>query len=216
MDIAVIGGGASGLAAALSARESLENHVIVFERQNRVGRKLLATGNGRCNLTNLGASLQNYHGADPAFAAPALRRFGPEETLRWFKDMGVITTAEPSGRVYPLSDTASSVVDVLRLVLGVRGGNIICSQEVTKAVKKGGRFLLTSAQGEEFACDKLIIACGGAAGARLGGVRCGYELLASFGHRLTELRPSLVQLKTENAWTRPLKGVRTQVDITLE
>ena len=103
MDIAIIGGGASGLAAALAARESLENTVTVYERQNRVGRKLLATGNGRCNLTNRNASPDDYHGRDAAFACPALYRFGPEKTLEWFASLGLITRTEPSGRVYPLS-----------------------------------------------------------------------------------------------------------------
>ena len=216
MDIAVIGGGASGLAAALAARESLDNHVTVFERQNRVGRKLLATGNGRCNLANRGASLAHYHGRDPGFAGPALARFGPEETLRWFASLGLVTTTEPSGRVYPASDTAGSVVDVLRLALEARGGETVCAMPIARAEKRGGRFLLTGPAGEEYTCDKLIVACGGAAGARLGGMLSGYELLGAFGHRRTGLRPSLVQLKTDNTWTRPLKGVRTQAHISLE
>ena len=216
MDIAIIGGGASGLAAALAARESLENTVTVYERQNRVGRKLLATGNGRCNLTNRNASPDDYHGRDAAFACPALYRFGPEKTLEWFASLGLITRTEPSGRVYPLSDTAGSVVDVLRLALEARGGSIQCGAPIARAEKRDGRFLLTGPLGEQFACDRLIVACGGAAGARVGGVQDGYRLLASFGHGCTELRPSLVQLKTENTWTRSMKGVRTQAAVSLE
>ena len=216
MDIAIIGGGASGLAAALAARESLENRVTVFERQNRVGRKLLATGNGRCNLTNRGATLANYHGADPAFAGPALARFGPDRTLEWFDSLGLVTRTESSGRVYPLSDTAGSVVDVLRLALEARGGETLCALPIARAEKAGDRFLLTGPLGEEFSCDRLIVACGGMAGGRVGGVRSGYELLAAFGHTVTDLRPALVQLRTENAWTRPMKGVRTQAALTLE
>ena len=216
MDIAIIGGGASGLAAALAARESLDNHVTVFERQNRVGRKLLATGNGRCNLTNRDAGPEHYHGRYPLFALPALRRFGPEDTLRWFASLGLVTRTEPSGRVYPLSDTAASVVDVLRLALTARGGEVQCALPIARAERQGERFLLTGPLGETFTADRLIIACGGAAGARVGGVKDGYGLLASFGHALTDLRPSLVQLKTENTWVRPLKGVRTQARLTLE
>ena len=216
MDIAIIGGGASGLAAALAARESLDNAVTVFERQNRVGRKLLATGNGRCNLTNLNACPDNYHGGEPAFSGPALYRFGPEQTLAWFKDLGLVTRAEPSGRVYPLSDTAGSVVDVLRLALEARGGCLQCALPIARAEKAGGRFLLTGPLGERFTADRLIVACGGAAGARVGGVRSGYEILRSFGHGCTALRPSLVQLKTGGAWTRAMKGVRTQAHVTLE
>ncbi len=216
MDIAVIGGGASGLAAALSVRESLENRVTVFERQNRVGRKLLATGNGRCNLTNRGASLEHYHGADPSFPGPALRRFGPEDTLRWFLSLGLVTRTEPSGRVYPISDAAASVVDTLRLALDARGGETRCAEPVAKAEKRGGKFIVTGPLGQTYTFDKLIVACGGMAGARVGGVRSGYDLLAGFGHTVTDLVPSLVQLKTDNAWTRPMKGVRTQAKLTLE
>ncbi len=216
MDIAIIGGGASGLAAALSAGEDLQNRVTVFERQNRAGRKLLATGNGRCNLTNRNASPEDYHGEDPAFAGPALYRFGPEETLRWFASLGLVTRTEPGGRVYPLSDTAGSVVDVLRLALEARGGRIECAMPIARAEKRGDGFLLSGPLGESFRADRLIVACGGAAGARVGGVRSGYELLAGFGHGCTPLRPALVQLKTDNVWTRPMKGVRTQAALTLE
>ena len=89
MVIGIIGGGASGMAAALSASENPNARVILFERQARVGRKLQATGNGRCNLSNLNASKQGYHGEDASFAAAAIARFDPEETLVWFRDLGL-------------------------------------------------------------------------------------------------------------------------------
>ena len=104
MVIGIIGGGASGMAAALAAAENKENQVILLERQARVGRKLQATGNGRCNLSNLHALEGGYHGQEPAFADFALNRFGPEETLNWFHSLGLFTVAEESGRVYPYSD----------------------------------------------------------------------------------------------------------------
>ena len=117
MTIAVIGAGASGMMAALTAAEQPENKILLFERQARVGRKLAVTGNGRCNLTNTGAAPENYHGAQPDFAAPALAAFPPEAALRWFAAHGLMTVTEPGGRVYPLSNAANSVVDVLRLSL---------------------------------------------------------------------------------------------------
>ena len=214
--IAILGGGASGMAAALAARERLDNRVLVLERQNRVGRKLLATGNGRCNLTNENACSARYHGTDPAFAEPALGRFGVQETLQRFRSLGLLTRTEPGGRVYPLSDSAGSVVDALRLAMDARGVETICSFEAAGARVQDGRFLVTSSDGKSIECDRLIIACGGMAGARLGGTDSGYALLHSFGHNRTALRPSLVQLKTENTWTRPMKGVRTQAGLTLE
>ncbi len=214
--IAIIGGGASGMAAALAARESLAVRVILLERQNRVGRKLLATGNGRCNLSNKNAGPEHYHGTDPGFIGPAMTRFGTEETLRWFSSLGLVTRAEPSGRVYPLSDTAGSVVDVLRLAMEARGVEVRCGFTAAVARQQDGGFLITSDQGEDIFCHRLIVSCGGMAGGRLGGTSSGYALLRSFGHKTTALRPALVQLKTESKWTRPMKGVRTQAGLTLE
>ena len=117
MVIGIIGGGASGMAAALAAAENMDNEVILLERQARVGRKLQATGNGRCNLTNLHAMEGGYHGDAPDFSRAALEAFSPEMTLSWFSGLGLLTVAEPSGRVYPYSDQANSVVDVLRFAL---------------------------------------------------------------------------------------------------
>ncbi len=214
--IAVIGGGASGMAAALAAAGSLENRVLLLERQSRVGRKLAATGNGRCNLSNDQARPPHYHGGNPDFVLPALTRFGVGETLDWFAGLGLAVRREAGGRIYPLTDTAASVVDVLRLALEDRGVELICGITVKDTRREGNRFLLESTLGEDVTCDRLIIACGGAAGERLGGSRSGYELLRLFGHSSTALHPSLVQLRTENTWVRPMKGVRTQAHLTLE
>ena len=214
--IAVVGGGASGMAAALAARERIDNHVVLLERQNRVGRKLLATGNGRCNLTNTFAGPGRYHGADRDFIFPAMERFGTADTLEWFRGVGLLTHEEPGGRVYPLSDAAGSVVDALRLAMPRCGVDVICSFDAAEARTDGRTFEVTSASGKTVEADRLIIACGGMAGGRLGGTKSGYELLRSFGHTCTALRPSLVQLKTENTWTRAMKGVRTQAALTLE
>ena len=112
MLIAIIGGGASGMAAALAAAEDTGNRVVLLERQARLGRKLQATGNGRCNLSNLHAGQGGYHGDTPGFSRFALTQFPPERTLEWFGALGLYTVAEESGRVYPYSDQANSVVDV--------------------------------------------------------------------------------------------------------
>ena len=117
MVIGIIGGGASGMAAALAAAENPAVQVILLERQARVGRKLGATGNGRCNLTNLHAAQGGYHGDDAGFAEYAISEFPPEKTLDWFSSLGLFTVAEDSGRVYPYSDQANSVVDVLGFAL---------------------------------------------------------------------------------------------------
>ena len=214
MIIGIIGGGASGMAAALAAAENPENQVILFERQARLGRKLLATGNGRCNLTNLHALQGGYHGEDAAFARPSLERFDPETTLAWFQKLGLFTVAEPSGRVYPYSDQANSVVDVLRFALEKENIQLITGCEIQKIRKKQDMFALTAADGE-YACHKLIVACGGLAGSKLGGSMAGYKLLAKLGHRTTRLRPALVQLKSPWGGIAGLKGVRANCDAAI-
>jgi len=196
------------MAAGIAAAER-GARVTLLERQARLGRKLLATGNGRCNLTNLSAAPERYHGADKAFCRPALARFGARETLAWFRSLGLVTVAEPSGRVYPFSDQANSVLDVLRFALSRLGARVETGCEALRVWKKGDGFLVKTARGG-FTGDRLIAAAGGAAGARLGGTESGYTLLEPLGHRRTALYPALVQLRVADGATRALKGVRAQ------
>ena len=207
MTIGIIGGGAAGMAAALAASENENVQVILLERQARVGKKLSATGNGRCNLTNLHANHQSYHGEEPWFASTALIRYDVADTLAWFRSLGLFTVAEDSGRVYPYSDQANSVVDVLRFALEKTNIRLETGFEVEK-VKKNGDVFLIEGTGGTVECDKLIIACGGLAGTKLGGSMSGYKLLRSFGHKCTKLRPTLVQMKSSWSGAASLKGVR--------
>ncbi len=209
MLIGIIGGGASGMAAALAASENPNVQVVLLERQARVGRKLLATGNGRCNLSNIHAKDQGYHGQDPAFAQYALTQFDPEMTLSWFSQLGLYTIKESSGKVYPYSDQANSVVDVLRLSLERPNVALRTGFEVEKIKKDGDKFTVYS-RDEQIVCDKLIVACGGLAGTKLGGTMSGYKLLGKLGHRSTKLRPALVQLRSNWGGLSGLKGVRAQ------
>jgi len=208
MVVGIVGAGASGMAAALAAAENPSVQVELFERQARVGRKLQATGNGRCNLTNLAANSCGYHGEEPCFIQSSMNKFGPNETLEWFRSLGLFTVAEESGRVYPYSDQANSVVDILRFSLEKPNIHLHLGSEVEKVRHTKETFLIESG-GETINCDKVIIACGGLAGTKLGGTMSGYKLLAKFGHKSTRLRPALVQLKC--AWKNvvALKGVRT-------
>ena len=207
MVIGIIGGGASGMAAALAAAQEPNVQVIIFERQSRVGRKLQATGNGRCNLTNKNCAIHAYHGADASFASPSLKSFDVDATLAWFASLGLLTVAESSGRVYPYCDQANSVVDVLRLALNKDNIRLLTGFEVQK-IKKTGIAFQVFGEVDQFVCDKLIIACGGLAGTKLGGTMSGYKLLRSFGHKCTPLRPALVQIKSDWSALTSLKGVR--------
>ena len=195
------------MAAAIAASENKEVQVVLLERQARVGKKLSATGNGRCNLTNLHAGAGGYHGEDPSFASFALEKYNVQDTLAWFRSLGLFTVAEDSGRVYPYSDQANSVVDVLRFALERDNIRLETGFEVEK-VKKVGTVFRIEGTGGILECDKLIIACGGLAGTKLGGTMSGYKLLRSFGHKVTRLRPTLVQLKSSWPGAASLKGVR--------
>jgi len=210
MVVGIIGGGASGMVAALTAAQNPNVQVILFERQARVGRKLLATGNGRCNLSNTHALEGGYHGGDPAFSRPALEKMSPQQTLSWFRNLGLFTTVEPSGKVYPYSDHANSVVDVLRLAMEKENITVLTGTEVKSIRRTGSQFLV-----EDRLCDKLIIACGGLAGLQLGGSLSGYKLLAKFGHKSTRLRPSLVQIKCRWYGSAALKGVRAECNVKI-
>ena len=124
--IIVIGGGASGLAAALAAAETAGGRrVLVLERLDRVGKKLLATGNGRCNLTNRNAAPERYHNADPARLAAMLESAPPDTVLDFFSRIGLMCDTQPDGRVYPYCYQASMVLDVLRAALAVGGPVVV-------------------------------------------------------------------------------------------
>jgi predicted Rossmann fold flavoprotein len=212
MTVVVIGGGASGLMAALTAAEG-GHRVTLLERQARVGRKLLATGNGRCNLSNLGAAPADYYGAAD-FTAPALRDLGPSAALSLFRALGLLTVCEADGKVYPFSDQAGSVVDVLRFAAEARGVVLRTGCEVTAVERRGDAFLVRTPE-ETLRTDRVIACCGGVAGGKLGGTGSGYALLKALGHSCTALCPALVQVKTENTYVRSLKGVRADAHVVL-
>ena len=215
MKIAIIGAGASGMAAAITAAASGTNEVLLFERHARVGRKLAATGNGRCNLTNRQTHPGRYHGTSPDFVRPVLNAYPPDSVLDFFQTLGLYTVTEDGGRVYPWSDQANSVVDVLRFALQRKNVRLRTSTEIVSVQKTPEGFLLNDQSGYSWAADRLIVTCGGAAGTKLGGGLSGYQLLQSLGHHCTRLCPSLVQLKTDPQLVRALKGVRANASLRL-
>lgn len=207
MRAAVIGAGASGMTAALTAVR-LGHEVTLYERQARVGRKLMATGNGRCNLTNTGAGPSNYHGEAPDFVRPALEAFPSEAALDFFRGLGLLAREEWGGRVYPLSNSANSVVDVLRQALDAAGVELIAGDRVRELRRAGSGYSVTTESGDKRSFDAVVVACGGLASEKLGGGRDGYELLKALGHTRTALRPALVQITTEPMYPRSLKGIK--------
>ena len=212
MNVCVIGGGAAGMLAALTAAEN-GHRVLLLERQSRVGRKLLATGNGRCNLSNYHVSPAHYHGG-AGFCDFALSQFDVGETLQYFASLGLLTVSEASGRIYPMSNMAGSVLDVLRYALERPEIDLQTSQTVTAVRKMPEGFSVKTETGT-FSARCLILAAGGAAGSKVGGGMDGYRLAKSLGHHRTALYPSLVQLKTDPTYPRALKGVKAQCGISI-
>lgn len=212
MNVCVIGGGAAGMLAALTAAEN-GHRVLLLERQSRVGRKLLATGNGRCNLSNYHVSPAHYHGG-AGFCDFALSQFDVGETLQYFASLGLLTVSEANGRIYPMSNMAGSVLDVLRYALERPEIDLQTGQTVT-AVRKIPEGFSVKTETDTFSARRLILAAGGAAGSKVGGGMDGYRLAKSLGHHRTALYPSLVQLKTDPTYPRALKGVKAQCGISI-
>lgn len=215
MNVAIIGGGASGLAAAIAAAEN-GCDVTVFELNDRVGRKILSTGNGRCNMTNINAGVSNYHGKNPDFIKGALNRFWVNETLDFFYDLGIWHKIEENGKVYPYSEQASAVLDALRMRAEELSVELRTKSEVKSVKKDSDKFKITLYSGEQFTSSAVIVATGGRAAPNLGSNGSGYDILKSFGHTVTEVRPSLVQIKTETDIVKKLKGIKIQGEIILD
>ena len=205
--IAIIGGGASGLMAAIAAAEN-GTEVMIFEANDRVGKKILSTGNGRCNMTNIHADTDHYHGEDPSFIRGAASVIWVDGTIKLFRRLGVLAREEESGKVYPYCGTASSVLDALRERIKALGITVRTGFEVKDIIKKKDGFMIVSFKNEREKATAVIISTGGKAAPSSGSKGVGYELLGKFGHTVTELRPSLVQIKTQPDTVRKLKGIK--------
>ena len=209
----IIGGGAAGLFAACQlARKNAD--VTLVEKQARVGRKLLSTGNGRCNLSNLNASEKDYHG-DARYVRAALAALPPRSAVDFFEEMGLICTADEEGRVYPLSNQAAGVLDALRLYAHEQGLETITEFDVKRVERKKDKFIVEAADGRKLQADYVIIACGGLAAPKLGGCPDGYRLLEAFGHKTTAKVSAIAALKTDPEAVRALKGIRMHGRIEL-
>ncbi len=206
MRTAVIGGGAAGLASAVFAARA-GSSVTVFEGNDRVGRKLLSTGNGRCNLSNADISPARYATAYPPFLETALEGRGFGFAREFFASLGVPLTVE-EGRAYPRSMRAAAVADALRFECLRLGAELRTGVRVNGAEAVKGRFMV-----EDEMFDRLILACGGMAAPALGSDGFGFRLAKGFGHRVLEPYPALVQLRALSP-DKSLKGVRAEARVT--
>ena len=242
--IIIIGGGASGLVAAIcGAREGAS--VTIVEHMDRVGKKILSTGNGRCNMTNLDMRPECYRCGQPAFPMKVLEGFTVEQTLEFFRELGIETRSR-GGYIYPASDQASAVLDVLRREVERLGVVVLtgCEAREVSAVegfrpdgaekrkagdcrpggvgKNGGegcgptapRFVVKTSQGD-LTADAVILAAGSKAAPNTGSDGSGYELAKGLGHKVIKPLPALVQLRCQGRHYKQLAGIRTEARLSL-
>lgn len=206
-DVIVIGGGAAGIMAAILAKD-MGIDIAVLEGNDRVGKKILTTGNGRCNITNRYAESSRYHSDNPDFFNFALDKFKSSDTVDFFSSIGLPLVTLEEGKMYPMSLQASSVLDIMRFALADKDIPVYTDSKIKniKQLKKG--FRLENSNGEIYECNKIILACGGKSLASTGSDGSGYSLAKSLGHTIINPIPALVQLKLDYKNLRALSGVK--------
>lgn len=210
--IAVIGGGVSGMtAAAAAARKDRRAGVYILEHNDSLGKKILSTGNGRCNLTNRNMSAACFRGGDQEIVEAVLRRFGGRQTEEFFHSVGVLTHAR-GDYVYPRSEQAADVRESLQMELARLRVGCHMNEHVKKIRKEGQGFIIESG-GKQFRADKVILACGSRASKIAGSDGSGYTLARELGHTLEPVVPALVQLKVRGNPFAKAAGVRTEAGI---
>ena len=212
-DIIIIGGGASGLMCAIAAKRKYPRmSVAIIEKNDRVGKKLLSTGNGRCNLTNDAVLPDKYVGSGAKkLVGAVLQKYDTQRLLAYFRELGLLTSKDSEGRYYPLSRQASTVLDVLRFNCESLGVEMICGEAVTKITAKNG-FSVTTKQ-NVYSAKKLVIAIGSPAAPKLGGSRSEALFL---NHKVAQFSPALCPVTVKSDILRSLKGLRVQAEVKLE
>ncbi len=209
-DLIIVGGGASGLMAAITAKD-FGLDVAILEGTDRIGKKILTTGNGRCNISNKTISFPffSYHSENSGFFSKTLSNFTVEDTENFFLSLGLPIIELKNGKMYPKSLQASSVVDILRFAIEDRGIPLYTDCKV-KDIHKGKIFKLSTGNEDKklFTCDKLILACGGKSAVKTGSDGSGHNLAKSLGHTIVKTIPGIVQLKLDSPYLKSISGVK--------
>lgn len=216
-DLIIIGGGASGLMAAIIAKD-FGMDVAIIEGNDRIAKKILATGNGRCNITNntISSPFTTFHSENTDFFLETLNSFTIEDTKSLFLSLGLPLTQLENGKMYPRSLQASSVIDIFRMALDDKQIPLYTNCKVTSVDKKKNFTLYTNnAEYEKFSCNKLILSCGGKAASKTGSDGSGYKLSKSFGHSIIEPLPGIVQLKLDYPYLKALSGIKFDGSVTI-
>lgn len=219
-DLIIIGGGASGMSAAISFQKMCLDRlgrygrVLVLEKNDRVGKKILASGNGRCNLSNHDMALTHYHSHHVSWVESVFRLVDSESVLTFLSDIGIPITSE-GNKIFPMSKSSASVVDAFRFAMKESEVALESDFEAETIEKSDDIFHITGKDGRVFDGYHVIISCGGACAPNLGTTGDGYKWLARFGHKVYAPKPSIVQLVTDNSVTKALSGLKLDCDLSL-
>ncbi len=215
-DVIIIGGGAAGLTAAVSLKQENANlSVAVLEKLDRVGKKLITTGNGQCNITNKNLSLEFFHGKDRGFCRYATENLGNEKIISFFEKIGVEIVFEENGKAYPMSYQAGSVVDCLRFAADTNGVNTLCSHAVLDILPIKNGYLIKTNKGD-FSAKCVIVTTGLLSGGeKVGSDGTGLKILKNLGYKAEPLFPSIVQLKTKEETPKKLKGIKSDALVSV-
>ena len=216
-DVAIIGGGASGLFCAIYIKHLLNKldinntNITIYERLEKTGKKLLATGNGKCNFSNKHTSKEKYN--NPEFVEPLLKKFNYKHLREFLEELGLYTVVDSEGRAYPQSETANSVLDILRTKIKIEGITESCNTDIKKITYLNGKYILETNRNQKMQADYLVMATGGKACPIHGSNGSGYVLLKPFKHKIVDPRPGLVSIKTDPNQVKSLAGIRVKANV---
>lgn len=214
-DSVIIGGGASGLMCAISAKtKNPKLRICILEKNDRVGKKLLSTGNGRCNLTNENLSANKYNGSFLEGIRNIINNYNTSWLTGVFSDLGLIAKSDTEGRYYPVCKQASAVLDVLRFACERLGIEVFCSVNI-KSIKKNVKGYSISCDEGLYNTKKLVICCGSKASPKLGGNASASDYLKNLGHKFKAFSPALCPIKVKSDILKSLKGLRAVAEVKL-
>jgi predicted Rossmann fold flavoprotein len=209
----IIGAGAAGLVAAISCARA-GHDVLLLEQNSKIGKKILVSGNGKCNIDNKYISSNRFHGQNPDFIKEVLKEYDFNVVEKFFTSIGLELIEGKEGKMFPMSLQANSVVELLEYEAKRSGVEILCECSVTSIEKEANTFILETAQGNKTA-TKLLLASGSPAAPQLGGSNSGYAFAKKMGHSLVPRHPSLVQLCSEENWVKACAGVKIAGNVQL-
>lgn len=214
-EVVIVGGGASGLFAAIALKKMVGDNanITIVERLERVGKKVLATGSGKANFSNSQLKSTNYN--HPHFVNKLFKDFGYKETIKFFNELGLLTVEGSEGRVYPKSESSSSLLDVMRNKIRSLGIEEKCNFDVKRIVKLKNQYSVENTRGIKLIADYVIMAAGGTSTRVLGSNGTGYAILKNLKVKITDVEPGLVGIKTDEQSVKGLEGIRAKAKVRL-